>query len=469
MRCLPSLDVGDGRQRLLMADRSAAVLGNWLLSRTETREGRGANAQAALEEALTEDPPLLVWAVLVAESRDVQRPRRLADVAGRLTPHALDVPGWVDGECLPAVREAEARAYGQHVAFRFSLAELATHIQAAENASDTQLEELRLASYLYRPHEWFGESESPGFSTWSLGSEGVSLSRVVELAAAILRGECSLPEGIDITVDAARARAEARCRAWLAEEDDSLISRLPTIASRMARLVTLTERFDETLESEKLESMAEFAAGAGHEINNPLAVIAGRAQLFLRDEEDPERRRALALMNAQAKRVYEMVADMMLFARPPEIECQTVDVRSLIDEVIRDMTPLSTLHEITISLGEDVVSVEVEVDPTQLQVALRAICQNAIEAIGREGRIEIGVACEGGDVTISISDDGPGIVPEERRHLFDPYYSARQAGRGLGLGLSKAWRIVTNHGGRIDAENNRGDGATFSLVLPKRR
>ena len=66
---------------------------------------------------------------------------------------------------------------------------------------------------------------------------------------------------------------------------------------------------------------------------------------------------------------------------------------------------------------------------------------------------------------IRISDDGPGITPEERRHIFDPFYSARQAGRGLGLGLSKAWRIITNHGGRIEVESQPGHGATFLITL----
>jgi len=69
------------------------------------------------------------------------------------------------------------------------------------------------------------------------------------------------------------------------------------------------------------------------------------------------------------------------------------------------------------------------------------------------------------EVRIHLRDDGPGLKPEERRHLFDPFYSARQAGRGLGLGLSKAWRIVSNHGGRIEVESQPGCGATFTIVL----
>ena len=93
--------------------------------------------------------------------------------------------------------------------------------------------------------------------------------------------------------------------------------------------------------------------------------------------------------------------------------------------------------------------------------------KNAIEAIGRDGSIEIDVAQTDTATVLRVCDDGPGIAADERRHLFDPYYSARQAGRGLGLGLSKAWRIVSNHGGHIDVDPGPGRGAVFTITLPR--
>ena len=130
----------------------------------------------------------------------------------------------------------------------------------------------------------------------------------------------------------------------------------------------------------------------------------------------------------------------------------------------------------------------VEADAIQLKVALRTMCQNSFEALQSGGHVEIAVETSanplaaagttaeqlqqppaGGstisEVRIQIRDDGPGLKPEERRHIFDPFYSARQAGRGLGLGLSKAWRIITNHGGRIEVESQPGRGAAFTIVL----
>jgi signal transduction histidine kinase len=262
-------------------------------------------------------------------------------------------------------------------------------------------------------------------------------------------------------------------------------------------------QFQQALEAAKLEAMAEFAAGAGHEINNPLTVISGRAQLLLRDEVDPERRRTLALIVAQASRIYEMIADLMLFARPPSPELQQIELVALVDEIIGDLAPRCEEHEIAICRGGQSGPIMILADAVQLRVALRAVCQNSMEAIGRSGRIEIAVeakspSCSTDDTQncpharvgetetapsalpqarnavaeqrcqalIRIRDDGPGLKPEERQHIFDPFYSARQAGRGLGLGLSKAWRIITNHGGQIDVESRPGQGATFTIRLP---
>jgi signal transduction histidine kinase len=237
----------------------------------------------------------------------------------------------------------------------------------------------------------------------------------------------------------------------------------------LARLQELEEKFSEVLETEKLSAVAEFAAGAGHEINNPLAIIGGRAQLLLKDESDPERRRELALMIAQVKRAHEMIADIRLFARPPKPEPESLDLIELVDALVADLTPQVVEQASTIRrTGED-GPLDIEADPAQVNVALRAMCKNALEAIGHSGHIEVEVESSDDQAVIRVSDDGPGILPDERVHLFDPFYSSRQAGRGLGTGLSKCWRIVTGHGGKIDVDSEPGEGAVFTVTLPRRQ
>src|SRR5487761_1093832 len=112
----------------------------------------------------------------------------------------------------------------------------------------------------------------------------------------------------------------------------------------------LQAEFDERLEAAKLEAMAEFAAGAGHEINNPIAVIAGRAQLLLESESNPRRRRELAVINSQAMRVYEMIADMMLFARPPMPKVAKCDLALVAEKVAAEIAPKAGERQIEVRL-----------------------------------------------------------------------------------------------------------------------
>ncbi len=237
--------------------------------------------------------------------------------------------------------------------------------------------------------------------------------------------------------------------------------------ANLARLSVLERTLRATVEAEKLAALAEFAAGAGHEINNPLAVIAGRAQLLLRDEADPERRRDLALMNAQAMRVNEMIADLRLFATPPELERTALDLTALVARLISEMQPLAAAQKTTLCLVEGACAVRLEADPVQLTVALRSLCQNALEGLGSGGRVEVAVNLDGDKASIAVADDGPGISADERLHIFEPFYSARQAGRGLGMGLAKCWRIVSEHGGRIEVASRGGVGAVFTIRLPR--
>ncbi len=252
------------------------------------------------------------------------------------------------------------------------------------------------------------------------------------------------------------------------------------IAADGTALDNIEARFQERLQAEKLASLAEFAAGAGHEINNPLAVIAGRAQLLERDESDPERRRELVLIRTQALRVHEMIADLMLFARPPEPRFEQCDVSRLLDELVAELQPQAAERQTALQYQTADGPRVIRADPVQLKVALRALCENSLQALGRGGHIELSLRnalrTVGGEnapdtrsveaVQIVVRDDGPGIPPEIRGHIFDPFYSGRPAGRGLGLGLSKCWRIVTAHGGSIELTSQVGLGTEFVVTLP---
>ena len=223
------------------------------------------------------------------------------------------------------------------------------------------------------------------------------------------------------------------------------------------------------LERAKLEALAEFAAGAGHEINNPLAVISGRAQLLLRDESDPERRRELGIIRAQALRIHEMIADLMLFARPPLPVRKPSDLSAIITAAVEGLRPKADLLQIHVERGGAVEPCSALVDTDQIQVALRAVVDNGLNALTAGGRIEVELSViDDAAADIIVRDDGPGIPAAVREHLFDPFFSGREAGRGLGMGLAKAWRIVTNHGGTIEVGSPPNRGASIALRIPRK-
>ncbi|MCR9234209.1 MAG: ATP-binding protein [bacterium] len=220
---------------------------------------------------------------------------------------------------------------------------------------------------------------------------------------------------------------------------------------------------------DKLEAMAEFAAGAGHEINNPVATIVGRVQMLLKSETDPERRQALSTIGGQAYRVRDMIGDAMLFARPPAPRPETLSLSQTIDGVLVSLQ--EEINQGKVQLEVNIAeSLSLYADETQWKVVLSNLLLNSLQAMEAGGQIKISASpleTESGPfIHLRVIDEGAGLTEEERIHLFDPFYSARQAGRGLGFGLSKCWRIATQHGATIAAEQNPDSGVTFHLYWP---
>jgi signal transduction histidine kinase len=237
-------------------------------------------------------------------------------------------------------------------------------------------------------------------------------------------------------------------------------ARLRSALGMRSRVEHLLSGFTQALDEAKLTALAEFAAGAGHEMNNPLAVISGRAQLLLRGETDEARRADLALIKAQATRVHEMIADLMLFARPPAPVIQKVEIGPLVRETIERVRAAADLRGVQINTMYS-EPMEISIDPAQISAALRGLIENALNAVSDGGIISIEVQ----GTTIVVRDSGPGITPEERGLIFDPYYSGRQAGRGLGMGLPKCWRIIQQHGGELRVQAAQGGGTEFVVQL----
>ncbi|WP_146441498.1 sensor histidine kinase [Botrimarina colliarenosi] len=225
--------------------------------------------------------------------------------------------------------------------------------------------------------------------------------------------------------------------------------------------------FADELRRAKLDAMKELAYGASHEINNPLANIALRAQTLLKREDDPDKRKAFEAMHRAAMRAHEMISDLMLFARPPQLVKGSIDLREVVRTVLEELSPRAVASETALSAqtaGEPVV---IDADAEQLAVAIRAVAENSLDALGRGGEVVLSVTSSSDAATVRVVDNGPGVPAEIAPHVFDPFFSGREAGRGLGFGLSKCWRIVTDHGGDVRLDSPPGAGVAVTITLPR--
>jgi signal transduction histidine kinase len=304
-------------------------------------------------------------------------------------------------------------------------------------------------------------AEDPPFAGWAMRLAEIRLGRTInriEDAARWLTGALERELGALLHMDGADNRS------------GEVEQRILALAAKLAHYERKCESFHMRLEQEKLDSLKELAYGASHEINNPLANIAARAQTLLADETDPERRRKLMAIHRQAMRAHEMIADLMLFARPPKLKI----ARCKLDELVR--SAVEPFHHQAGEQNAELIYhsppelLYLAADATQLGVALQAVIVNALEAIGDGGHVCVTAGKNFLDdepwAQIAVSDDGPGFTDEVRRHMFDPFFSGREAGRGLGFGLSKCWRIVTEHGGRVAVQRLAPGGTEVALWLP---
>jgi len=439
MRKLPPLNAAV----LWAADRSAALL-------EDTLAAHPGDTIDALAAQLRADPPMARWTVLAAWQIDgsaCDTPRRAAQwlsTRGVLLfasatepdqpPPDADDLAWHVERTLLACAICEAMGGGPEAVWLTLLAD-----PEAPPSTDHSLP----PTLLDPPPE---------------------LQALAERARAIAAGHQVPPDGIDMAACASSASADrARWQAAIVRPAGALLAAL----ARSHATQAVAPAFHEELRRQKIEALAEFAAGAGHEINNPLTVIAGRAQLLLSTETHPERRHDLALINAQAMRIREMIADLRHFARPAAPQWTTIDLNAMVVQLIDEVRPLATAQQ-TDLVGRTLDGpVQLDADATQLAVAIRAMLANALESLAHGGTVAVQLSANPEWATLSVLDDGPGLAPGAAEHLFDPFYSARQAGRGLGLGLSKCWQIVRMHGGQIEVDCPSGGGVLFQLVLPR--
>jgi signal transduction histidine kinase len=282
-------------------------------------------------------------------------------------------------------------------------------------------------------------------------------------------------------LDRVRARyaAEVDLRAWVDREWTDprqvvgLADRVLAAAENLVRVSAddpqqpvAADEDPDRVQTAKLAAVAEFAAGASHEINNPLAVISGHSQYLLRQETDDGRRQALESIVRQTRRIHNILTDLMYFARPPAPRREAVELGHLLREIAAAVGPLAAEREVAVEVGGLNGPLWIEADRKQLAIAVAALVRNGVEAAPAGGWVRVASTFRPDRLEVSVEDNGPGPDERSRAHLFDPFYSGRAAGRGRGLGLSAAWRLAREHGGEVRYVPQPGGPTRFVLTLP---
>jgi len=256
----------------------------------------------------------------------------------------------------------------------------------------------------------------------------------------------------------------------LAETFNRMTANLQASLAELEKTVeTLKATQAQLVQSGKLSAVGQFVAGVAHELNNPLTAVIGFSDLLSQTVADEKLRPQLAMIAKSAHRCHKIVQNLLSFARQHAPERKFTQINATIDEVLEFMAYDLRTSDIKVVRDFEATLPPIWADPHQLQQVFVNIVGNARQAIGAaraSGQIMVRTRVVAGFVRIEITDDGPGISPENLAKIFDPFFTTKPQGQGTGLGLSLVYGMIQEHGGTIVAKSELGRGATFTVDLP---
>jgi two-component system, NtrC family, sensor kinase len=225
------------------------------------------------------------------------------------------------------------------------------------------------------------------------------------------------------------------------------------------------------VQSEKLASLGTLLAGVAHELNNPLSNISTSAQILREEIDNPEKeflRTMVRQIDEQTDKARDIVKTLLEFSRTREFKKQEVLLREVIAGAVRLLrSEIPSGIQIELDIPENL---PVTVDKQRMQQVFLNLIKNGVDACGREGKIWISArefsTEDREEVEILVSDNGPGIPPEDLKRIFDPFYTSKDVGKGSGLGLFIVHDIIESHGGEITVDSRLSEGTTFIIWIP---
>ena len=238
------------------------------------------------------------------------------------------------------------------------------------------------------------------------------------------------------------------------------------------RTKELREMQEHLIQSEKLASLGKLAAGIAHEINNPLGGILIYSHLLLEDtsKKSPHYENLKKIVK-ETSRCKDIVRGLLEFARPKEPEMTLIDINDAVDRSLAIVEGQTIFQNITLDKTYTSDLPKIVADESQLQQVFMNIIINAAEAMDGKGKLSLSTSMntDRTHIEIKISDTGHGIKEEDKKRLFEPFFSTKEVGKGTGLGLAISYSIIQKHQGTIDVKSEEGKGSTFTVKLPVKR
>ncbi len=251
--------------------------------------------------------------------------------------------------------------------------------------------------------------------------------------------------------------------------EDVIVSNTEDLSKELAVQAELDRQRDQLFQAEKLSALGELLAGIAHELNNPLSIIAGNAEILLEELENSPQERRVEKLSQAAQRCIRIVRSFLSLAREEPLDLKPVQISELVANAVDAVMPDAEKSRVSLIVKMADPGPNVLADEVQLTQVLINLLTNGVHAIAEAGvgdAVSIGWSISKDALCLSVSDNGAGVPDEIKTRIFDPLFTTKQAGKGTGVGLAFCHRIVTAHRGTIRLEQLKGQGARFIMELP---
>lgn len=277
-----------------------------------------------------------------------------------------------------------------------------------------------------------------------------------------MRVTCRRPNG-----EAFPAEISARLIDYRGE--DVIVANIEDLTDELAVKAKMDRQKEQLFQSEKLSALGELLAGVAHELNNPLSIIVGNAEILEEEVEDPGLQRRVGKLSQAAHRCVRIIRSFLSLARQEPLDLRPINLPALTDNAVDAVTGDAEAAGITISRLAERTCPDVIADDVQLTQVVINLLTNAVQAMRDAGQGDtVGIECHWDNTTLSlrVRDNGPGISDDIKTRIFDPLFTTKDAGKGTGVGLAYCHRIIAAHKGQIRLDLTGGRGATFVVELP---